>query len=461
MADKTKQDRVQNAAQDPCERCKNWDQVERGITCEQAISEAWRCLGDPARSCEFGCPVNVPIQEIMGLLKRGWWQRAAMKWRESDLLLGITSLVCPQSEQCEAKCVRETGGKKSVAIGLLERAVYEWEERNGGPKIPSLAPLNEKIVAVVGSGPAGLTCAAYLRVLGYQVVIFEALHFAGGVLLYGIPEFRLPKRIVKNEIDFVLSFGGIELIKNTCIGKTFTVEELEREFDAIFFATGAGAPIALGIPGEDSVGVMSANQWLISENVFRGTVKIPDFKEIAVFGGGNTATDSVRVGKRILSQSLQDMFAARIAYRRSENEMPARVQERHHAKEEGVEFRNLISPVRIVSEKGRVVGVECVENELGEPDASGRRKPVEKAGSNFILPADLVVTALGNKPNPAVISQMGVETKRGYIVINGDGQTSNPKFFSGGDLRGGGTVIEATGDGKRAAYGIHKYLSKQ
>jgi len=453
--------RVVNEAQDPCERCKNWDQVEHGVTPEQAIAESWRCLQEPAKRCESGCPVNVPIQQIVSFVNRGWWQKADDLFRQSNLLLGITSLVCPQSEQCEAKCTIFHEKTPAVAIGLIERAVYEWEQAHGGPKVPALAPFNGKIVAVVGSGPAAWSCAANLRVLGYRVVIFEAMHFAGGVLKYGIPKIRLPDEIVENEINFILSFGGIELVLNTDIGKALTVKQIDKEFDAIFFATGAGAPISLGIPGEDAVGVMSANQWLISENVFRGIVQIPTFKEIAVFGGGNVAMDSVRIGQRVLSQSLQDRFAARIVYRRSEEEMPARVQERHHAKEEGVEFNNLISPVRIISENGRVVGVECVKNVLGEPDERGRKKPVEVSGSNFILPADLVVTALGNKPNPAVIEQMGVETKRGYVVINESGQTSNPKFFSGGDLRGGGTVIEATGDGKRAAFGIHKYLSQK
>jgi len=470
---KVTKDRVEMPAQDPKCRICNWNQVETGISLADAKKEAGRCLQDGARKCESGCPVGIPIHSMLEFVEKGWMRRAANLVREHNLLLAITSLVCPQTEQCEAACLIAKSKNPAVAIGNVERAIYEWERDNGGPQIPTLLPENGKCVAIVGSGPAGLTAAAFLRVYGYRVVIFEALHVAGGVLMYGIPEFRLPKAVVQGEVDYILSFGGIELVKNTFISKRFTVEELKREFDAIYFASGAGKPIPLGIPGEDLFGVLTANEWLTRVNLLHGNLAeyethLPDFKNIVIFGGGNVAMDSVRSGKRVITERVRGMLeetSSTIAYRRSKELMPARVQEVHHAEEEDVAIQGQVSPIRILSEDGkRVSGVECVRTELGEPDASGRRRPVEVAGSNFILPADLVVTALGNKPNPAVINQMeGVRVGRGgNVCVDKEGRTSVPGLFAGGDLgRGGATVILATGDGKSAALAIHKWLSKE
>jgi len=453
--------------QDPAIRIGNWEQVEGCISRKEAIEEANRCLTCPmVHGCERGCPVGMPIHTILGHLKRGWERKAVNLARSLNLLLAITSLVCPQSEQCEAGCVIKKGGGDPVFFGTIERYLYEWECANGGPQIPELAKENGKRIALVGSGPASLTTAAFLRVYGYCVDIFEALPVAGGVLMYGIPEFRLPKKIVENEIAFIKSFGGIEIYTSTSIGKRFTVSELRKKYDAIFFATGAGKPIPLEIPGEDAFGVMSANQWLFSINFLHANdpayeTHIPEFKNIAIVGGGNVALDSVRAGKRVLTEKIQTVLAetsAGIIYRREEESMPARVQEIEHGKEEGMKLLAQVAPLRILSENGRVTGLECIQTKPGEPDASGRRSPVNMERSNFIIPADLVISALGNKPNPAVIEQMGdVVTNRGYVVaINGC--TSVPGFFVGGDLSGGGTVIRATGDGKAAAYAIDQWL---
>ena len=457
-------------ALDPSCRICNWHQVETGISLAEAKKEAMRCLRDPACRCESGCPVNIPIHTMLEFVKKGWMRKAANLVREHNLLLAITSLVCPQSEQCEAEktgCVIGASGNPPVSIGAVERAIFEWECQNGGPQIPTLMSENGKCIAVVGSGPAGLTAAAFLRKYGYHVVIFEALPKPGGVLMYGIPEFRLPKKIVENEIEFIRSFGGIEIVTCSSIGKQFTVSELRKAFDSVFFATGAGKPIPLGIPGEDTFGVMSANQWLFSINFLhandpRYETHIPDFKKIAIIGGGNVALDSVRAGKRVLTEKVQTVLAetsAGIIYRRDEASMPARVQEIHHGKEEGVNLLTQVAPLRITSGDGRASGLECVRTKLGEPDKSGRRSPVNIEGSNFWVPADLIISALGNKPNPAVIEQMeGVITDRGYVVVI-NGHTSIPGFFAGGDLSGGGTVIRATGDGKIAARAIHEYLT--
>ncbi|MCK9351741.1 MAG: FAD-dependent oxidoreductase [Candidatus Paceibacterota bacterium] len=452
--------------QEPEVRINNWEQVEGCLSRKEAIEEAHRCVDCFAHGCERGCPVSIPIHEVLEHVKRGWMRKAVNLARSYNLLLAITSLVCPQSEQCEAGCVIKRSGNDPVFFGAIERFLYEWECANGGPQIPELAKENGKRIALVGSGPASFTNAAFLRVYGYHVDIFEALPVAGGVLMYGIPEFRLPKKIVQNEIDFIRSFGGIEIYTSTSIGKRFTVAELRKEYDAIFFATGAGKPIPLGIPGEDTFGVMSANQWLFSVNFLHANdssyeTHIPDFKHIAVVGGGNVAMDSVRAGKRVLTEKIQTVLAetsAGIIYRRDERSMPARVQEIHHGKEEHMELLTQVAPVRILSKDGRVCGLECVKTELGEPDEKGRRTPVNIEGSNFIVETDLVISALGNKPNPTIIEQMGdVVLSKGYVSsINGC--TSVPGFFVGGDLSGGGTVIRATGDGKIAAASIHNWL---
>jgi glutamate synthase (NADPH/NADH) small chain len=455
--------------QDPAIRIGNWNQVEGCISHKEAREEANRCLTCPAHSCERGCPVGIPIHTILEYVKRGWMRKAVNLARWYNLLLAITSLVCPQSEQCEAGCVIKKSENDPIFFGAIERYLYEWECANGGPQIPALAKENGKCVAIVGSGPAGLTAAAFLRVTGYRVDIFEALPVPGGVLWCGIPEFRLPKKIVKNEVAFIKSFGGIKIYTSTSIGKRFTVSELRKEYDAIFFATGAGKPIPLGIPGEDAFGVMSANQWLFSINFLHANdpkyeTHIPEFKNIAVIGGGNVAMDSVRAGKRVLTEKIQEVLAetsAGIIYRREEESMPARVQEINHGKEENMKLLTQVAPVRIISTNGRVSGLECVKTEPGKPDASGRRSPVIVEGSNFIVDTDLVISALGNKPNPAVIEQMGdVVTDRGYVVAV-NGCTSEPGEFVGGDLSGGGTVIRATGDGKIAARAIHLWLSGQ
>lgn len=454
--------RTEMPAEDPLIRKQNFEQVETGFTESMAKDEARRCIQDIKKPCQGMCPVGINIPRVMELVEKGRLDAAAELIREQNLLFGVTSLVCPQSEQCESAtlgCIVGRGAP-SIAIGAVERFLYEYEQRHSGPRRPEMASETGKEVAIVGSGPAGLTVAAYLRKLGHRVMIFEALHTAGGVLAYGIPWFRLPKTIVRDEIDYVLSFGGIEIVTDAVIGKTYTVDEIRRAFDAVFFATGAGQPTTLGMIGEDIPGVLTANEWLTRINLMSGhrpeyETHLPQFTNAVIFGGGNVAMDSARAAIRMGVKHVT------IAYRRTRAEMPARAQEIEHALEEGLHLEELLSPVRVVSLNGRVQGVECLRNTLGKPDASGRARPVPIDGSNFVIPAELIVTAIGQRPNPMIGSELpdAVVGRGGNMRVDQNGRTSVPGCFAGGDLaRGGATVILAMGDGKRAASAIDAYL---
>jgi glutamate synthase (NADPH/NADH) small chain len=410
-----------------------------------------------------GCPVGIDIPGFIKLVIDGNYVGAVQKIREANYLPAICGRVCPQETQCEELCVL---GKKltPVAIGKLERFVADYEMRHNLFQPPALPEKRAEKVAVVGSGPAGLTCAAELAKRGYGVTIFEALHAVGGVLRYGIPEFRLPKEILDLETERIKALG-VEITTNFVIGRTATIDELFDEwgFKAIFLATGAGTPTFMGIPGENLSGVYSANEFLTRVNLM-GAYRFPENdtpirvgKQVAVIGGGNTAMDAVRTAKRLGAEK------AYLIYRRSRQEMPAREEEIHHAEQEGIEFVLLTNPIRILGDENTwVSGVECQRMELGEPDESGRRRPVPVKGSEFILPVQTLIEAIGQKPNPIIQSTTpGLETsKRGTVVTNDAQATSRPGIFAGGDLsRGGATVILAMRDGKQAAAAIHEYLS--
>jgi glutamate synthase (NADPH/NADH) small chain len=445
------------------ERSLNFLEVSFGFDDERSIVESKRCLECKTPYCIDGCPVGIDIPGFIQLVLQKDYVGAVNKIRESNYLPGICGRVCPQETQCEELCVL---GKKltPVAIGKLERFVADYEMKNNLFTSPTIETRREEKVAVVGSGPAGLTCAADLATLGYRVTVFEALHAVGGVLRYGIPEFRLPKEILDMETDRIKALG-VEIYTNFVIGRTATIDELFDEwgFKAIFLATGAGTPTFMGIPGESLSGVYSANEFLTRVNLM-GAYKFPENdtpirigREIAVIGGGNTAMDAVRTAKRLGAQK------AYLIYRRSREEMPAREEEIHHAEQEGIEFVLLTNPVRILGDANNwVCGVECQRMDLGEPDESGRRRPVAVKGSEYIIPIQTLIEAIGQKPNPIIqATTPGLETsKRGTVVTNEGQATSRPGIFAGGDLaRGGATVILAMRDGKMAAVAIHNYLS--
>jgi glutamate synthase (NADPH/NADH) small chain len=450
--------------QEPRIRAKNFNEVALGYTPEMAKEEASRCIQCPKRNCVTGCPVNVDIPEFIKALREGNMPEAVKALKRKNALPGICGRVCPQETQCESTC-SIAKQKAPIAIGRLERYVADWERKNKAvmPPPEPLPPSNGKKVAVIGSGPAGLTAAADLAKLGYKVTIFEALHVGGGVLMYGIPEFRLPKEIVQGEVEFVKSLG-VELVLDAVIGKIDTVDELLSDgYNAVFLGTGAGLPMFLNVPGENLCGIYSANEWLTRTNLMKAYL-FPNYdtplrigKRVAVIGGGNVAMDGARCALRLGAEEVY------IVYRRSEAELPARHEEVENAMEEGIIFKFLTNPTRFLDDgKGWVSGMECIEMELGEPDASGRRRPIPKKGSEFVMKVDTVVVALGTTPNPLIASTTeGLKTTNHGTVVADEatGKTVKDKVWAGGDIvTGSATVISAMGAGKRAAADIHKFL---
>ena len=462
MADVLK--KVPVREQDPQVRATNFDEVCLGYNKEEAMEEASRCLNCKNAKCVQGCPVSINIPGFIHEVKEGNFEEAYKVISESSALPAICGRVCPQESQCEGKCIRGIKGE-AVSIGKLERFVADWARENGMKPAPA-AQKNGKKVAVIGSGPSGLTCAGDLAKLGYDVTIFEALHEAGGVLVYGIPEFRLPKLdVVAKEVENVKALG-VKIETNVIIGRSITIDELMEEegFEAVFIGSGAGLPMFMGIPGETAKGVFSANEYLTRNNLmkaFREDYDTPIVrgKKVAVVGGGNVAMDAARTALRLGAE-------VHIVYRRSEAELPARAEEVHHAKEEGVIFDLLTNPTEIlVNEEDAVAGMKCVRMELGEPDASGRRRPVVIPGSEFVLDVDTVIMSLGTSPNPLISSTtIGLDTNKRKCIIADEetGKTSKDGVYAGGDaVTGAATVILAMGAGKAAAKGIHEFLSNK
>ena len=454
--------RVPVREQDPKVRATNFEEVCYGYNAEEAQLEASRCLNCKNPRCVGACPVNVKIPQFISEIASGNFAKAAEVLAEDSSLPAICGRVCPQESQCEGSCILGIKGE-SVAIGKLERFAADWSRENGG-KNTVVAPANGHKVAVIGSGPAGLACAYDLAKLGYDVTIFEALHRPGGVLEYGIPEFRLPKdKIVAAEIADVKALG-VKIETNVIVGRTVTIDSLldEEGFSAVFVGSGAGLPRFMNIPGENLNGVLSCNEYLTRVNLMDASNPATDTpllygKNVAVIGGGNTAMDAVRTAKRLGAER------AMIIYRRSEEEMPARIEEVHHAKQEGIEFLTLHNPIEYhADENGRVNEAVLQVMELGEPDESGRRSPVPVEGKTVTLPVDLVIVAVGVSPNPLIPSSVeGLEiSKKGTIVVNEGMQSALPMLFAGGDIvRGGATVILAMSDGRKAAKAMHEYLS--
>ena len=448
--------------QDPNVRNKNFEEVTLGYTKEMAMEEAKRCLNCKKTPCMSGCPVNVPIPEFIGKVAEGDFEAAYQVITRENALPAICGRVCPQEKQCEGNCVRGVKGEP-VGIGRLERFVADYHMANK-KKVENNIEKNGKKVAVVGSGPAGITCAGELAKKGYEVTVFEALHKAGGVLSYGIPEFRLPKDLVAKEIDNVKELG-VKIETNVVVGRSITVDELLQDgYDAVFIGSGAGLPRFLRIPGENLLGVYSANEFLTRVNLMKG-YKFPEVptpvkvgKNVAVVGAGNVAMDAARTAKRLGAENVY------IVYRRGEDELPARKEEIHHAKEEGVIFRLLNNPSAIIGKDGWVTGIEVVKQELGEPDASGRRSPVPVEGSNYVIDVETVIIAIGQSPNPLIQQTTeGLETQKwgGIIVQEETMETSKEYVYAGGDtVSGAATVILAMGAGKKAAAAIHEKLSK-
>ena len=450
--------------QEAAVRAKNFEEVCLGYNMEEAMKEAERCINCKNAQCMKGCPVSINIPAFIEQVKLGNIEAAYQIIGESSALPAVCGRVCPQESQCEGKCIRGIKGD-AIAIGKLERFVADWARENGIKPTPAKEKLGKK-VAVIGSGPAGLTCAGDLAKLGYDVTIFEALHEAGGVLVYGIPEFRLPKdAVVKKEIENVESLG-VKIEKNVIIGKSITIDELMEEegFEAVFIGSGAGLPKFMGIPGENANGVFSANEYLTRSNLMKAfnedsNTPIMRGKKVAVVGGGNVAMDAARTALRLGAE-------VHIVYRRSEEELPARVEEVHHAKEEGIIFDLLTNPIEILEDENNwVKGMKCVKMALGEPDASGRRRPVEVEGSEFEMELDTVIMSLGTYPNPLISSTTeGLETNKWKCIVADEefGKTTKEGVFAGGDaVTGAATVILAMGAGKAAAKGIHEYLSNK
>lgn len=447
-------------AQDPAVRIKNCNEVALGWDAETAKEEAHRCLMCKNPRCVINCPAEIDIPGFISKIADGEFLEAARILRSSSALPAVCGRVCPQETQCELTCV--LGRKyKPLAIGRLERFASDYALFEQELPLPEIAAPTGKKVAVVGAGPAGITVAGDLIKLGHDVTLLEALHQPGGVLVYGIPEFRLPKEIVRLELG-VIQRLGVKLVTNFVVGRTATVDELLEEYDAVFLGNGAGAPSFLNIPGENLNGVYSASEYLTRCNLMKAYL-FPEYatpvahgKRVAVLGGGNVAMDAVRMALRLGADK------AMILYRRSRNEMPARIEEIEHAEEEGIKFKFLVNPVRFIgNELGWVKGIECLRMELGEPDASGRRRPVPVKGSEFIVDVDMAVVAIGQSANPIVASTAtGVETNaRGYFIADDDGRTTKPGVFAGGDIvTGAATVILAIGAGKKAARAMHDYL---
>jgi len=447
--------------QDPQVRAGNFQEVALGYTKEQAIDEAQRCLNCKNMPCVAGCPVKIHIPEFIAKVAEGDFEGAYQIIAKDSALPAVCGRVCPQESQCEAKCVRGVKNEP-VGIGRLERFVADWHNAHAEKKADAPAKNGHK-VAVVGSGPAGLTCAGEMAKRGYDVSVFEALHQAGGVLVYGIPEFRLPKSIVQKEIDGLKEMG-VEIDTNVVIGRTLSVDELfEQGYEAVFIGSGAGLPRFMNIPGENLKGVYSANEFLTRVNLMKAykeenPTPIMHARKVAVVGGGNVAMDAARCAKRLGAEEVY------IVYRRSEAELPARAEEVEHAKEEGIIFKLLTNPVEILGDESKFVsGMKCVQMELGEPDASGRRRPIVKKGSEFEIPLDCVIMALGTSPNPLIKSTtQGLETSTwGGIIADENGLTSRENVYAGGDaVTGAATVILAMGAGKTAASAIDEYLNK-
>lgn len=459
-------------SQEPSVRAHNFDEVATGYSAETAVDEALRCLGCKNMPCVSGCPVNIHIPEFIAKVKDGDFEGAYQIIHKTSSLPAVCGRVCPQETQCEAKCVRRIKGEP-VGIGRLERFVADWHNAHSDVT-PEVAPSNGHRVAVVGSGPSGLTCAGDLAKKGYKVTVFEALHTAGGVLVYGIPEFRLPKSIVRKEVDNLVAMG-VDVETNVVIGKTLTVDELfEQGFEAVFIGSGAGLPNFMGIPGESYKGVYSANEFLTRSNLMKAYREDPDTPimkggKVAVVGGGNVAMDAARTALRLGADKVY------IVYRRSMEELPARREEVEHAQEEGIEFLLLNNPVEILGyenpddrrdpRNGFVTGMKCIKMQLGEPDERGRRRPIPIEGSEFVLDVDTVIISIGTSPNPLIKSTTaGLEVnKRGGIIVEEDtGATTKEGVYAGGDaVTGAATVISAMGAGKTAAKAIDEYLSNK
>ena len=461
--DRTNIARVKMTELDGEYRSHNSEEVNQGLTKEQALLEAKRCLDCPKPGCMTGCPVSINIPSFIKNIERGEFLGAAKVLKMTSALPAVCGRVCPQEKQCESQCIHLKMGKPAVAIGYLERFAADYERESGNISLPELAPKNGIKVGVVGSGPAGLSFAGDMAKKGYDVTVFEALHEIGGVLKYGIPEFRLPNSIVDVEIGN-LEKMGVKFMKDCIVGKTISFDDLKAEgFQGLFVASGAGLPNFMNIKGENLIGVMSSNEYLTRVNLMgaaKDTFDTPVLKgkRVAVIGGGNTAMDSVRTARRLGAE------LAMIVYRRSEDEMPARKEEVKHAKEEGVEFRTLHNPIEYIGdEKGRVKQMVLQKMELGEPDASGRRKPVAIEGATETIDVDTVIVSVGVSPNPLIPRAInGLEvSKKGTIVVGDNMQSSIPMIFAGGDIvRGGATVILAMGDGRKAAAEMDAYLKK-
>ena len=451
---------------DPAVRSRNFEEVNQGLPMADALTEASRCIECAKPGCVVDCPVGVKVKEVIALICAGDYLAAAAKLREDNSLPAITGRVCPQENQCEGGCIVGKKGQP-VAIGNLERFIADYERLSGKLGLPANAPATGKSVAIVGSGPAGLSAAGDLIQKGHRVRVFEALHELGGVLVYGIPEFRLPKNIVKGEVDNLRRMG-VEFETNVVVGKSVTLDELmnDEHYDAVFVATGAGLPVFLGVPGEHFNGVYSANEFLTRVNLMRA-YQMEEYdepvyncrdKDVIVVGGGNTAMDAVRTSRRLGART------ATLVYRRSDAEMPARAEEVKHARQEGIEFCMLTNPVEFLGdEKGWLTGARCVRMELGEPDASGRRRPVAVKDSEFVLPASVAIIGVGTTANPLIQSTTPdlATNKRNYIVADDTSmRTSKRGVFAGGDIvTGGATVILAMGAGRKAAASIHEYLT--